>query len=201
MKTTFMKIVMVLFLMLGADIYDANSHLNMSTPETVIVANENILEESFETEIRQDIYKEVLEFIEQSHRKDLTNETRNEIATHIVEQALEKNIDICFVLAQGKLETNLGEFGIGKSRKSIFGIYKYFDSYADGIEFYTNTLKKNYLTDGRTEQDLMTNYVHRGGYRYAENPNYEIELKETYDYIRKTTNIHTLQCELKKTNE
>lgn len=194
MKCTFMKVVMILFLMLGGDVYNVESHISTSVPETVIVANSHEdLNEIIKRETKQEIWQEVLTFIENSHNKDITNETRNEIATHIVEQALEENVDICFVLAQGKLETNIGEFGIGKTRKSIFGIYKYFDSYADGIDFYIRTLKKNYLTNGRTEKDLMSNYVHKGGYRYAANPNYEIELKEAYNFVRAATNIYDLQ--------
>lgn len=193
---TFFLILMLIGLV-SFDSSSANRPEDFTTEfETIDSIYSEELEIIKKKEIRQELIIEVEEFIEASHNKDLSSETRNEIAVHIVEQALEKNVDICFVVAQGKLETNLGEYGIGKTRKSIFGIYKYFDSYEDGIKFYINTLTKNYLTNGRTEHDLMHNYVHKGGYRYAENKKYEIELRGVYSYVRNNTSIYKLQKSL-----
>lgn len=201
MKKSFFKMTFFLILMLiGLVSFDSSSANRPEDFTTEFETIDSIYSEELEIirkkEIRQELIIEVEEFIEASHNKDLSSETRNEIAVHIVEQALEKNVDICFVVAQGKLETNLGEYGIGKTRKSIFGIYKYFDSYEDGIKFYINTLTKNYLTNGRTEHDLMQNYVHKGGYRYAENEKYEIELRGVYSYVRNNTSIYKLQKSL-----
>ena len=63
-----------------------------------------------------------------------------EISEHIVNRALDNHIDICFILAQGHLETHFGSYGIGKSRKSIFGVYKYYGSYTECIDYYINFL-------------------------------------------------------------
>lgn len=137
------------------------------------------------------LFKQVYNYISQVSKRDSTEKT--EIAKTIINVALENNIDICFILAQGTNETHIGTTGIGTTRKSIFGIYKTYESYESCINDYIRILKKNYLTKGRTCHDLMKHYVTTNGSRYAEYTGYEHKLKKKYYQIKHKTNIYQLQ--------
>ena len=122
--------------------------------------------------------------------------THKVIPTSIVENGLEHEIDICFMMAQTQLETQFGTLGAGResSRRSLFGIaVRRYSDYDSAIEDYIAILKKSYLTNGRTEQHLMRNYTTTRGGRYASNPTYEIELRRTYNDIERKTKIKDLQ--------
>ena len=119
-----------------------------------------------------------------------------DIPTLIVENGLEHNIDILFMMAQTQHETGYGTLGAGKesSRRSLFGVaVRKYTNYENAVVDYIRILKKNYLTKGRTEQHLMKRYVTTSGGRYASNPNYEGVLRKTYNDISKKTNIKKLQ--------
>ena len=115
-----------------------------------------------------------------------------EISEHIVNKALDNHIDICFILAQGHLETAFGSYGIGKSKKSIFGVYKHYESYIECIDYYVYLLCNSYLVN-KTEKQLMNNYINKNGYRYAEDKNYEYKLKNYYSKVNNSTSISELQ--------
>ena len=120
------------------------------------------------------------------------------LPTYIVENGLEHDIDILFMMAQTKIETSFGTAGAGRetSRRSLFGVAnRRYTSYENAIEDYIAILKKSYLTKGRTEVHLMNKYTTTNGGRYAANPNYESELKGAYSEINKKTNIKQLQME------
>lgn len=141
--------------------------------------------------IHSQLFEQVYNYISQVSKRDSTEKT--EIAKTIINVALENNIDICFILAQGTNETHIGTTGIGYTRKSIFGIYKTYKSYESCINDYIRILKKNYLTKGRTCHDLMKHYVTTNGSRYAEYTGYEHKLKKKYHQIKHKTNIYHLQ--------
>ena len=147
------------------------------------------------------------EILKENLKNDLTNEVSTyildnsrhtdtsfviEISEHIVNRALDNHIDICFILAQGHLETSFGSYGIGKSKKSIFGVYKHYNSYTECIDYYVYLLRSNYLVN-KTETQLMNNYVNKNGYRYAEDKKYEHKLKNYYSKVNKSTSISELQ--------
>ena len=147
------------------------------------------------------------EILKENLKNDLTNEVSTyilnnsrhtdtlfvtEISEHIVNRALDNHIDICFILAQGHLETCFGSYGIGKSKKSIFGVYKHYNSYIECIDYYVYLLRNNYLVN-KTEMQLMNNYVNKHGYRYAEDKKYEHRLKNCYSKVNKSTSISELQ--------
>lgn len=147
------------------------------------------------------------EILKENLKNDLTNEVSTyildnsrhtdtsfvtEISEHIVNRALDNHIDICFILAQGHLETGFGSYGIGKSKKSIFGVYKHYNSYTECIDYYVYLLRSNYLAN-KTESQLMNNYVNKNGYRYAEDKKYEHKLKNYYSKVNKSTSISELQ--------
>ena len=135
----------------------------------------------------------------------LTKSTRGKVhpklAEYLVDNALEHNIDLCFMMSQTKIETGFGTSGAGResSRRSLFGVIKKrYSTYDEAIEDYCQLLKKSYLVKGRTEQDLMRRYITGSGYRYAGNPNYEQELSRTYKEIVSSTDLKILQAEYNK---
>lgn len=125
----------------------------------------------------------------------------------IVEKCLEYNIDIAFVLAQGQIESHYGTTGTARKTNSVFNVGAYdghsankqnkngfgFNNPNDSIEPYLILLTNEYLVNGKTEYDLMNNYINYLGMRYASNNNYERMLKSIYNKIKKTTNIYDLQ--------
>ena len=126
------------------------------------------------------------------------------IPTSLVEIGLEHKIDIMFMMAQTQIETHYGTLGAGResSRRSLFGVAnRKYDSYEKAISDYVSVLKKSYLTRSRTEKHLMRNYTTVSGKRYAENPNYEVDLKGAYTSINKKTRIKSLQEEYHKFDE
>ena len=119
----------------------------------------------------------------------------------LVEECEKYNIDVCFVLAQGEIESHFGTKGIASKLNSVFnvGIYdgktteeidnKYkFDYPNESIEPYLKLLVNRYLIN-KTEEDLMKKFVDKDGKRYASNPNYEIMISERYKFISENTKI------------
>ena len=121
------------------------------------------------------------EILKENLKNDLTNEVSTyildnsrhtdtsfvtEISEHIVNRALDNHIDICFILAQGHLETGFGSYGIGKSKKSIFGVYKYYGSYTECIDYYINFI-----------EELI-----KKGYAYFANGNVYFDTSKLKDY-------------------
>lgn len=148
-------------------------------------------QENLKENLKVDLINEVKSYIS-SNSKHSDESLIVEISEQIVNKALDNHIDICFILAQGHIETAFGSYGIGKSKKSIFGVYKNYSSYTDCIDFYINLLRKHYLVN-KSEQDLMNNYVSKQGYRYAENLSYEHTLKKCYNKIKTSTSIFKIQ--------
>jgi hypothetical protein len=153
------------------------------------------------------------------YKHQLVNEVQNYITTiapssnlrgyAIVEECEEYNIDICFVLAQGEIESHFGTKGIAAKINSVFnvGIYdglsiqeigeKYKCDYPnESIEPYLKLLNERYLIN-KTEQDLMKKFVDKDGKRYASNPNYEIMVSERYKFITENTKIVELHNQVR----
>ena len=97
------------------------------------------------------------------------------------------------MLAQGQQETHLGLKGRGgkPGENNPFDIMEYddgtkkvFNSPKEGINFYLNTLGKDYLPSvNNNVNKLLDNYVNSKGKRYASSPNYEEQLKKTISNI------------------
>ena len=122
--------------------------------------------------------------------------THKDVPSLIVDNGLNHNIDIAFMLAQTQLETNFGTLGAGRqsSRHSLFGVaIKKYGNYDEAIDDYCKMLKEKYLTKGRNEQHLLQKYTTTKGGRYATNPNYEKELRNVYYSIDRITKIKELQ--------
>lgn len=149
----------------------------------------------------------------------LTNEVQNYIDSiaptsnlrgyAIVEECEKYNVDICFVLAQGEIESHFGTKGIAAKINSVFnvGVYdglsiaeinkKYKCEYPnESIEPYLKLLNERYLIN-KTEDDLMQNFVDINDNRYASNPNYEVMISSRYKYIINSTKIQSLYDSMK----
>lgn len=199
---------MLFVLMLGCFAVQApNSHCNAIDSISTSISTDSLtipltsINEEVQrlSQTRSQLFASTFDYISQNSKVDGTS--KRIIAEKIVEVALEHNIDICFILAQGHIETHIGTYGIGRTRHSIFGVYRTYKSYKDCIDDYIRILNKNYLTKGRTEYDLMKKYVTTGGSRYAGNPNYEQSLSNKYFELKNSTNIYELQQLLKDCNE
>lgn len=120
-----------------------------------------------------------------------------DLSHSIVDNALKHNIDICFMLAQSKIETNYGKTGIGKRKNSIFGIVsKRYNDFTESIKDYCEVLTRNYLVNGKTEMHLLSDFVNKHGDRYAESKEYEVHLCSEYNKIRSSSKIHKLQNDI-----
>ena len=122
------------------------------------------------------------------------------------------DIDVIFVLAQGELESHFGTKGLAAKTNSVFNVLAYdgrsandmikrghgFKDPDDSIEPYIKLLKRSYLNTGKTEYDLMNNFVSSSGKRYASNENYEYQLRGIFKNITNNTQIATLAGEYNK---
>ena len=111
----------------------------------------------------------------------------------ILRQCEKYDVDIFFVLAQGHLESHFGTRGMALRTNSVFNVLAYDDKSYDAICSngkykhpdlslvpYLKLLKSRYLIDGKTETDLMVNYVDVDGHRYASSKEYEVNLTNMY---------------------
>ena len=111
----------------------------------------------------------------------------------ILRQCESHNIDLFFVLAQGHIESHFGTRGMALKTNSVFNVLAYDGKSYDkinpngkykhpdlSIQPYLKLLKTRYLVDGKTEMDLMLNYVDKDGHRYASSKEYETNLTNAY---------------------
>lgn len=129
----------------------------------------------------------------------------------VVDKCEQYDLDVKFVLAQGHLESHFGTTGMAAKTNSVFNVGAYDNTTIEeingkhkykhpdySIEPYMQLLYKDYITDKKTELDLMAKFVTKRGGRYASNPNYEHQLFNIYKEIEKTTNITKLQDEMRR---
>jgi hypothetical protein len=126
-------------------------------------------------------------------------------ALNIIDLCSEYNVDIRLVLAQGHVESHFATKGTAARTNSIFNVGAY-DGYSAekqikngygyrhpdfSVEPYLKLLTTRYLVDGKTEDDLLENFVDANGNRYASCTTYESMLKskiEKMDSIADITN-------------
>lgn len=120
----------------------------------------------------------------------------------IVEECEKYNIDICFVLAQGEIESHFGTKGIASKLNCVFNVGIYDNKTAEEIESkyqfhcpnesidpYLKLLTHRYLVN-KTEQDLMRKFVDIDNKRYASDPEYEVKISNKYKNIIENTKIN-----------
>lgn len=130
----------------------------------------------------------------------------------LLNNCLKYDIDICFVLSQAEVESHFGTAGIARKTNSVFNVFA-FDGHSyneinkngkyrhpnDCVEPYMRLIKQDYLVNGKTEYDLLNNYVNKNGKRYASSEDYEHILYDKIVKIKNTTNIYnTYQLLLKQ---
>jgi len=192
-------IVLIVFVLNQISMGNSVQTIDLSNKtEYVSTYKNNILSDTInkKEEIKDKLITEVSKYI-----KSQAPHTDKFIPKYIVQAGLSHDIDICFMMAQTQIETSFGTTGAGRknSRRSLFGVaIKRYSSYENAINDYCIILKKSYLTNGKTEQHLMSKYVTSSGSRYARNPKYEVELKTAYNNIKRTTSVYDLQNEYKK---
>lgn len=115
----------------------------------------------------------------------------------MVDLCWQYGVDIRFVLAQGQIESHFATKGTAARTLSIFNVGAYdghsasrqrrngfgYSDPNDSIEPYLQLITNEYMVNGKTEIDLMQNYVNRLGMRYASNPRYEKMLRSVYKRI------------------
>ena len=119
----------------------------------------------------------------------------------LLNKCQEYNVDLVFVLAQATLESHFGTTGMAKKTNSVFNIgaydgksihaisskYKY-ENPNLSIDPYLTLLNDSYL-DGKSEEELLSNFVNKHGKRYASYKNYEKELQIIIKRIEDDTDI------------
>lgn len=149
-------------------------------------------------------------------KNELTNEVDSYIkqvaptslvtAEYLVTECHEYDVDIIFVLAQGTIESHFATKGIGGKINSIFNVCVYdniksgnrvnkshrYEHPDESIEPYLQLLRESYLVNGKTEADMLVNYVNLYGQRYASHPQYETQLASVMKRIKRTTKIDSL---------
>lgn len=153
--------------------------------------------DSMKTVIYQDLQAEIRDYFFKNCPR-VKQRNIHQVIPHLIDKAIDNDIDLCFIIAQMQIETAFGTTGIGKSRKSMFGIYKTYHTYEEGIDDYIRNLKRHYLSDNRTIHHLMKKYTTKSGYRYAGDPIYESRLSAQYKKILKNTEIDALEKALKE---
>ena len=115
----------------------------------------------------------------------------------MIDLCSEYDVDIRFVLAQGQIESHFATKGTASRTMSIFNVGAYdghsasrqrrngfgFSNPNESIEPYLILITNEYMVNGKTESDLMKNYVNGLGMRYASNPRYESMLRSVYKRI------------------
>ena len=200
-----MKKVILLFLI--ANLFFSGAPLKQYNDDKI---NEVIMDTTIKRKqnIEEDLIVEVNKYIKTVAPSSQVN------ADTLIKNCQEYNVDIIFVLAQGTLESHFATKGIGKKINSVFNVrvfdtiknwnevdkkYKYFHP-DESIKPYLKLLTENYLVDGKTENDLLNNFVNKHGQRYASHPHYEKQLMSIINDIKKNTKIESLQQEYKTLN-
>ena len=121
----------------------------------------------------------------------------------MIDLCAEYDVDIRFVMAQGQIESHFATKGTAAKTLSVFNVGAYdghsasrqcrngfgFSDPNESIEPYLKLITNEYMVNGKTESDLMNNYVNGLGMRYASNPKYESMLRSVYKRISNTTSF------------
>ena len=86
----------------------------------------------------------------------------------VVNNCIDYDIDICFVLAQGEIESHFGTKGLARKTNSVFNVYAFdgkelheinkngkYKHPDDSVEPYIELLKREYLVENKTEYDML----------------------------------------------
>jgi hypothetical protein len=161
--------------------------------EQVIIKDNNIV-------YVKDAYAERLESKYYAAREALVIEVENYIKEYAPSSSLsaltlvnlcgEYGVDVRLPLAQGHIESHFGTKGTASKTNSVWNVGAYDGYSADkqirkgygfkhpdySIEPYLKLLTTRYLVEGKTEEELLDNFVDINGNRYASCEEYESKL-------------------------
>jgi hypothetical protein len=164
-------------------------------------------------ETEDDIIKEIMMEEYEEARNQLAIEVDNYISSVapkanidpylMIDLCAEYDVDIRFVMAQGQIESHFATKGTAARTLSVFNVGAYdghsasrqcrngfgFSDPNESIEPYLKLITNEYMVNGKTESDLMNNYVNGLGMRYASNPKYESMLRSVYKRISNTASF------------
>lgn len=180
----------------------------------IINDNSDIVEvETSNTIYVRDSYVERLESKFSAARENLAIEvdkyihsvapTSSVTALNLIDLCAEYNIDLRLALVQGHVESHFGTKGTASRTNSIFNVGAY-DGYSAekqmkngfgykhpdySVEPYLKLITSRYLVDGKSEEDLLNEFVDKNGKRYASCETYESLLRSRWDKIDSIANI------------
>jgi hypothetical protein len=164
-------------------------------------------------ETEDDIIREIMMDEYEEARNQLAIEVDNYISSVapkanidpylMIDLCAEYDVDIRFVMAQGQIESHFATKGTAAKTLSVFNVGAYdghsasrqcrngfgFSDPNESIEPYLKLITNEYMVNGKTESDLMNNYVNGLGMRYASNPKYESMLRSVYKRISNTASF------------
>ena len=164
-------------------------------------------------ETEDDIIREIMMEEYEEARNQLAIEVDNYISSVapkanidpflMIDLCAEYGVDIRFVMAQGQIESHFATKGTAARTLSVFNVGAYdghsasrqcrngfgFSDPNESIEPYLKLITNEYMVNGKTESDLMNNYVNGLGMRYASNPKYESMLRSVYKRISNTASF------------
>lgn len=122
------------------------------------------------------------------------------------------NLDVRFVIAQAQIEGAFATKGIAAKTHSAFNVMAYDGRSAndmikkhhgyshpdESVEPYAKLLVNDYLVGGKTEMDMLDNYVNKYGKRYASSQTYEQNMRRAYCQFTTSTNVNILYAEYQK---
>lgn len=124
-------------------------------------------------------------------------------ALNLIDLCSEYNVDIRLALVQGHVESHFGTKGTAARTNSVFNVGA-FDGYSAekqmkngygykhpdySVEPWLKLITSKYLTNNKTEEDLLDNFVDSNGKRYASCTTYESMLKSKWDKIDSIADI------------
>lgn len=164
-------------------------------------------------EYTRDVYIQRLESKFDASREELAQEIDKYInsvapnsdldALNIIDLSSEYDVDLRLILAQGYVESHFGTKGSASKTHSVFNVGAYDGHSAStqiknrfgyrhpnfSVEPYLKLLTNRYLVNGKTEKDLLDNFVDENGSRYASSKTYESALRNKWKEIDSLTNI------------
>lgn len=154
-----------------------------------------------------DDYRQDLELDYWHTKSEIVDEVGSYIQSHapgsdlsaitLVNACEEFNVDIKFVLVQGLMESHFGTKGLAAKTNCVWNIGAYdglsadqinskwkFDHPDHSVRPYLDCLSRRYLSNGRTEMDLLESFTDTDGNRYASYTKYEQELTIKYNELQ-----------------
>lgn len=175
--------------------------INTNDETTNEIKTEQVIDNTENIVYVRDAYAERLESKFYAAREALVIEVENYIKEYAPASALsaltlvnlcgEYGVDVRLPLAQGHIESHFGTKGTASKTNSVWNVGA-FDGYsADkqirkgygfkhpdySIEPYLKLLTTRYLIEGKTEEELLDNFVDINGNRYASCQEYESKLR------------------------